>query len=158
MNYCRSLTVMVAMICASHCAFAQPDLGVGRGHELDRLAATILDRSMGEAERDKALSALERLDFERAVELAPALLSEEGEGIRFRAAWVLASAGKPEGLATLRQLAEKRSGTLTLPIAALGRLRDPSSHQRLRELLERELSDEDKSRARPRAAALTDAL
>ena len=155
MGFYGLITLLLAMASTD---FAEPSQSDHLNQDVEKVIAVVRDQRAGETERDRAFSALERLAFERAVELAPALLSEKGDGIRFRAAWVLASAGKAEGFQALRTMAEDRSGTLTLSIVALGRLRDEGSHQRLRELLEVEISDENKLRARPRTATLIDAL
>lgn len=109
-------------------------------------------------ERDAALSGLARLDFEEAARVAPALLSASDPHLRFRAAWILADGGSPLGLKTLREMAADLSSDLTLPIDALGRLRDAGSHALLRGLLSAELKEPNSRMSRPRIDALAASL
>jgi HEAT repeat protein len=106
------------------------------------------NRELPSSERDTAFTVVEQFDFERAVEIAPSFLAEEDQILRARAAWVLAQAGKETGFAVLRAMAGERTEASTLAMQALGRIRDPSSHGLLRQLLEQELSREDPDRGR----------
>ncbi len=126
--------------------------------ETSRLASRVTDRGLTDAQRDTALSALERVDSAKAVELAPALLVERDESLRFRAAWLLAENGKQTGVQVLRQMLMDKNSGLTLAADALGRLRDAGSHGLLRDLLQAELGQTDRLKGRPRVSALVSGL
>lgn len=128
------------------------------GRRSQELADTVMNHQVPSPERESALTGLMRLDFAKAMELAPALLSEADEGLRFRAAWILADGGKAVGIHVLRTMAADKASDLTLPADALGRLRDRESHKLLRELLEAELSEPDKMKARRRVRAMSSGL
>lgn len=108
--------------------------------------------------RDRALQALMRLYPEAAEQAAPELLADSVEIVRFRAAWILADAGREDGLAVLRAMASDEKSDLTLPAEALGRTKDPGSHELLSELLRSALKAPDRPNARLRVAALAAAL
>jgi HEAT repeat protein len=103
------------------------------------LVQRIDDRSGPDLDRGQAFAELEHVDYDTAARLAHSLLNEKGS-LGFRAAWILAQTGDSQALKTLRLAAQDREDKLTLAIQALGRLRDPGSHQLLRDLLADELS------------------
>lgn len=121
-----------------------------------KMASQATDKGLSAADRDIALSALERLDFGAAVSIAPALVDEEDRILRARAAWILAQADKDSGRHVLRAMAAGMTDESVLAIEALGRLRDAGSHVLLRSLLQQEMSRE--RPAAGRVAALTQAL
>ena len=95
---------------------------------------------------------------EAAEQAAPALLADSAEIIRFRAAWILADSGHEDGLKVLRAMASDERSELTLPAEALGRTKDPGSHELLRGLLQSALGAADRANARVRAAAFAAGL
>lgn len=128
--------------------------GPSRAELLSRARDT---RAPAEA-RDRSLQALIRLYPEAAEQAAADLLGDPAEIVRFRAAWILADAGREEGLKVLRTMASDEKSGLTLPAEALGRLKDLGSHELLRKLLESALEASDRPNARVRMAALAAAL
>lgn len=120
------------------------------------ISHVVADKGASSADRDTALSSLEVVDFDMAVSVAPALLDEKDRILRARAAWILAQAEQDQGRVVLRAMAAESTGESVLAIEALGRLRDPESHELLRGLLR-----EESARARPNAgriSALTQGL
>jgi hypothetical protein len=108
--------------------------------------------------RDRSLQTLLRLYPEAAEQAAPELLGDPAEIVRFRAAWILADAGREDGLTVLRAMASDEKSELAFPAEALGRLKDPGSHELLRGLLKSALATVDRLNARSRTLALAAAL
>jgi HEAT repeat protein len=121
------------------------------------LTQRVNDPHIRDLDRWQAYSELEHLDFDAAVRLAPGLL-HAGGSIGFHAAWALAQIGDPRGVETLRERAKDRKDQLTYPLQALGRLRDPGSHDLLRRLLEDELTKTGADVSRGRTYALVQSL
>jgi hypothetical protein len=119
------------------------------------LSAKARDTSLPALERDRSLTALARLDPDAAQQAAAALLKDSAAAVRFRAAWILADAGRPAGLEALRLMAAEDESDAALPAQALGRARDAGSHELLRALLARALARGDPRGTRARVAALT---
>jgi hypothetical protein len=122
------------------------------------LLSRALDTKAPAAARDRSLQALISLYPEAAEQAAPGFLGDPSEIVRFRAAWILAEVGREDGLAALRAMASDERSELTLPAEALGRLKDPGSHELLRGLLKRTLTAVDRPNARVRATALAAGL
>lgn len=131
---------------------------VGQGGSTALLSAKARDRKAPAAERDRSLKALARLDPEAAQQVAAALLQDPAGVVRFRAAWILADAGRQEGLEALRLMAALDESDSALPAQALGRARDADSRELLRTLLTRAMAAVDPQRARARVAALAASL
>jgi hypothetical protein len=129
-----------------------------QGPSRAELLSKLRDTKAPAAARDRSLQALMRLYPEAAEQAAPELLGDRAEIVRFRAAWILADAGREDGLKVLRAMASDETSDLTLPAEALGRARDPGSHELLRELLKRALKAVDHPNARVRAAELAAGL
>jgi hypothetical protein len=122
------------------------------------LAAKARDREAPAAERDRAFKALVRLYPEAALQLAPEVLGDPVEIVRFRAAWLLADAGREDGLKVLRMMSADDGSDSNLPAQALGRTRDPESHELLREVLANALRAPDRPKVRARVAAFASGL
>jgi hypothetical protein len=129
-----------------------------QGPSQAELLSRVRDTGAPAPARDRALQALMRLFPEAAELAAPGLLADPAEIVRFRAAWILADAGREEGLKVLRAMASDEQLELTLPVEALGRTKDPGSHVLLRELLAGALRAADSPHARSRIAALAAGL
>jgi HEAT repeat protein len=111
--------------------------GEERSAELVRI---ITNAQSGSDERNVALSSLAASDFNKAMEIAPSLLAEGNRELRARAAWVLADGGQQSGIDVLKAMTRERTAESVIAIEALGRLRDPGSHELLVSLLEQELA------------------
>lgn len=151
------LCTLAMLVAAS--SRGQAPIGASRVEELER---TVSDRKSPPSERGEALATLEQIDFGKAVVIAKEAITDPDEKVRFRAAWILADAGLESGKSVLREMAANRNSGLTLPILALGRLRDPLGHEQLRRHLEEELTDglgkANRSAGASRATSLIGAL
>ena len=144
----------LCLLCSLCAAFVAGQSTSGRAE----LAAKARDRKAPAAERDRAFKALVRLYPEAAAQVAPELLGDSVEIVRFRAAWILADAGREDGLKVLRMMLADEGSDLALPAQALGRTRDPGSHELLREVLASALCAPDQPKVRARVAALAGGL
>lgn len=123
-----------------------------------QLSEKIRDARAPLAQRERAFAAFDRLYPEDALLLAPSLLGDPAPTIRFRAAWILADQGREDGIRALRSMAAGPDASSVLPIEALGRVRDPGSHELLRELLSSMLRAGEPPPDRARLAALAVSL
>ncbi len=123
-----------------------------------QLPEKIRDGKAPLAQRERAFAAFDRLYPEDALLLAPSLLGDPAPTIRFKAAWILADQGHEDGLRTLRSMAALTEATFVLPMEALGRIRDPGSHELLRDLLASALRAGESPPDRARVAALAVSL
>ena len=121
----------------------------------ETLVREILDPAVDDGRRNQALQRLEHLDFPKAAEIAKRFLTSKDVILRTRAAWIAAAAGDAEGFRTLRSLAAAKTDFSGNAVSALGRLRDPGSHDFLRRLLEAELARRDKPGKTPSLLSLT---
>lgn len=121
------------------------------------LLSRVRDAKAPPAARDRSLQAFARLYPEAAELAAPGLLADPLEIVRFRAAWILADAGRggresdegrEEALKVLRAMASDETSALTYPAEALGRIKDSGSHELLRGLLQKTLSTGERASAR----------
>jgi hypothetical protein len=124
----------------------------------ETLVARITNADTPLPERARLFQSLERMDFARAMKVAPLLLGAADGFVRVRAAWVLAAGGDEIGVQVLRTIAAGRTDANVGAISALGRLRDPGSHDLLRRLLETELDSGNRLRSAGLISALTGAL
>jgi len=103
-----------------------------------RLRESVEDRTRSSSERQRSLSELAASDGLSAVQASLAVLNDADSLLRFQAAWLLARSGDDRGANLLRrELAAETTETFTLVVRALGRLRDPASHDALVASLER---------------------
>lgn len=127
-----------------------------KNYQQDRtegLVKQIKDKRVPASERDSALSSLEGHSFERAVELSATLLNDADALVRLRAAWILADSGDLTGLEVIKGVATERTEYSVIAMKMLGRLR--SSHDLLRNLLEKELGMTGRTDRAPFISALT---
>jgi hypothetical protein len=133
-------------------------LVAGQGNSSALLSAKARDKRVPSAERERSLKALARQDPEAALQVAAALLKDPAGVVQFRAAWILAEAGRREGLEALRSMAALDESDAALPAQALGRVRDLGSRELLRTMLTQALAAGNARGAPARVAALAQSL